>query len=104
PPLASVSGALFDPRSIAVVGASDNPGKWGYLLAQLALRGAHRRAVYLVNPARATVQSRHAPDLVVLEINPLLATPRGAVALDVRAIPAARKGECDGPAPHPATS
>ena len=29
--------ALFDPRSVAVVGASSVPGKWGYLLAEGAL-------------------------------------------------------------------
>jgi acyl-CoA synthetase (NDP forming) len=42
-------GRLFDPRSIAVVGASANPAKWGHWLARSALRGVERRAVYLVN-------------------------------------------------------
>ena len=32
---------LFDPSSVAVVGASDDPVKWGYGLARGALRGAH---------------------------------------------------------------
>jgi acyl-CoA synthetase (NDP forming) len=41
--------ALFDPRSVAVVGASDNPEKWGYWLAKGALSGRGRRAVHLVN-------------------------------------------------------
>ncbi|MFF4764646.1 acetate--CoA ligase family protein [Streptomyces sp. NPDC001292] len=40
---------LFDPRSVAVVGASDNPEKWGYWLATGALSGRHRRAVHLIN-------------------------------------------------------
>lgn len=40
---------LFDPRSVAVVGASADPMKWGYGLARGALRGAGRRPVYLVN-------------------------------------------------------
>jgi acetate---CoA ligase (ADP-forming) len=40
---------LFDPRSVAVVGASAQPAKWGYWLARGALRGQHRRSVYLVN-------------------------------------------------------
>ncbi|MEV8311407.1 hypothetical protein AB0P36_29740 [Streptomyces flavidovirens] len=35
--------ALFDPRSVAVVGASDNPEKWGYWLASGALEGRDRR-------------------------------------------------------------
>lgn len=43
-----------DPRSVAVVGASADPAKWGYWLARGALRGSHRRAVHLVN-ARSTV-------------------------------------------------
>ena len=46
-------GALFTPRSVAVVGASDTPGKWGYFLAKGALAGEHRRAVYLVNAGAA---------------------------------------------------
>ncbi|MER7400095.1 CoA-binding protein, partial [Streptomyces sp. NPDC000151] len=41
--------ALFDPRSVAVVGASANPEKWGYWLASGALAGRGRRAVHLVN-------------------------------------------------------
>lgn len=40
---------LFAPRSVAVVGASQNPAKWGYWLAKGALAGAHRRTVRLVN-------------------------------------------------------
>ncbi|MEV2266426.1 acetate--CoA ligase family protein [Nonomuraea africana] len=44
-----------DPSSVAVVGASANPAKWGYWLARGALRGAHRRKVYLVNRSGAVV-------------------------------------------------
>jgi len=40
---------LFAPRSVAVVGASADPSKWGNVLARGALRGSHRRPVYLVN-------------------------------------------------------
>lgn len=40
---------LFDPESVAVVGASGNPEKWGYWLASGALAGRHRRTVQLVN-------------------------------------------------------
>lgn len=42
---------LFDPRSLAILGASANPAKWGNWLAQNALRGEHRRSVFLVNRA-----------------------------------------------------
>ncbi|HJP75868.1 MAG TPA: acetate--CoA ligase family protein [Pseudonocardiaceae bacterium] len=38
-----------DPASVAVVGASNNPAKWGYWLAMGALAGAGRRRVGLVN-------------------------------------------------------
>ncbi|WGX96109.1 acetate--CoA ligase family protein [Nocardioides sp. L-11A] len=65
-----------DPRSVAVVGASDDPAKWGYWIAQGALLGAHRRAVWLVNRSAGTVQGQPAhtsvaalpgtPELVVL--------------------------------------
>ncbi|MFI8823351.1 acetate--CoA ligase family protein [Streptomyces sp. NPDC053431] len=41
--------ALFDPRSVAVVGASADPAKWGYWLASGALAGRARRTVHLVN-------------------------------------------------------
>jgi len=70
--------ALFDPRSVAVVGASSVPGKWGYLLAEGALRGEGRRSVYLVNrrggeilgrPAHASLaELPEAPELVVISV------------------------------------
>jgi acetate---CoA ligase (ADP-forming) len=48
--------AVFtDPDSVAVVGASADPTKWGYWLASGALRGRHRRAVHLVNSRAANV-------------------------------------------------
>ena len=34
---------LFAPASVAVVGASAEPRKWGHLLARGALAGEHRR-------------------------------------------------------------
>ena len=43
--------ALFDPASIAVVGASANPVKWGYHMARHTLLGAEQRRCYLVNPS-----------------------------------------------------
>jgi acyl-CoA synthetase (NDP forming) len=69
---------LFDPRSVAVVGASDDPAKWGNWLGRGALRGEHRRPVYLVNRKGGTVLGRNAyrslgelpetPDLVVVSV------------------------------------
>ena len=70
--------ALFDPKSVAVVGASNVPGKWGYLLAEGALRGKERRSVYLVNrrggeilgrPAHSSLEGLpEAPELVVIAV------------------------------------
>ena len=50
--------ALFDPRSITVLGASDDPGKWGHILAARALRSCGERPVRLVNRRRAPVLGR----------------------------------------------
>jgi acyl-CoA synthetase (NDP forming) len=65
-----------DPRSVAVVGASADPAKWGYWLARGALRGRSRRNVHLVNARSAVIEGvqsvpalddlPEAPELVVL--------------------------------------
>lgn len=65
-----------DPRSVAVVGASEDPAKWGYWLASGALTGARRRAVHLVNSrarhvlgqpcAASLLDLPDTPDLVAL--------------------------------------
>src|SRR5919204_6919937 len=70
--------ALFAPRSVAVVGASDTPGKWGHALALGALAGEHRRAVYLVNRGgreilgrpsyRSLAELPEAPELVAVAV------------------------------------
>lgn len=69
---------LFEPRSVAIVGASNDSAKWGAWLARGAIRGEHRRAVYLVNrrggeilgrPAFASLaELPEAPELVVLAV------------------------------------
>ena len=48
-------GVFGDPTSVAVVGASEDPAKWGYWLASGALRGSHRRNVYFVNSRAVSV-------------------------------------------------
>ncbi|SES01328.1 Acyl-CoA synthetase (NDP forming) [Lentzea xinjiangensis] len=67
-----------DPASVAVVGASDNPAKWGHWLARGALVGRDRRAVHLVNRGGGPVLSEptvrslselpEPPELVVLAV------------------------------------
>ncbi|MSO95517.1 MAG: CoA-binding protein [Thermoleophilia bacterium] len=69
---------LFDPRSIAVLGASDDPTKWGQWIAAGALNGAHRRDVWLVNRKGGEILGQQvyrsladlpgAPDLVVISL------------------------------------
>ncbi len=52
--------ALFDPRAIAIVGASDDDTKWGYFLAERALTAPGDRPVHLVNRRGGTVLGRPA--------------------------------------------
>ena len=70
--------AFFDPRSVAIVGASNDPSKWGQWLSRGALKGESRRAIYLVNRNGGEVMGRtayrslaelpEAPELVALAI------------------------------------
>ncbi len=70
--------ALFDPASVAVVGASEDTRKWGNWLAQGALRGETHRPAYLVNHRAGTILGRRAyasldelpesPELVVIAV------------------------------------
>jgi acyl-CoA synthetase (NDP forming) len=69
---------LFDPASVAILGASDDPAKWGNWLARGALRGAGRRPVYLINRNGGEVlgtraytsvtELPEAPELVVIAV------------------------------------
>jgi acyl-CoA synthetase (NDP forming) len=70
--------ALFDPRSVAVLGASAIPGKWGFWLARGAIKGTDRRSVFLVNRKGGEILGREAytslaelpeaPELVVITV------------------------------------
>jgi acyl-CoA synthetase (NDP forming) len=70
--------SLFEPKTLAIVGVSADPGKWGYWFARDAARGAHRRRVYLVGrnggevhgmPVhRSLAELPEAPELVVLSV------------------------------------
>lgn len=95
---------LFDPRSVAVVGASGDPGKWGQWIASGALRGAHRREVYLVNRKGGEILGRSAyrslgelpatPELVVVAVPAagLEAAVDDALTVGARAIVAISAG------------
>jgi acetate---CoA ligase (ADP-forming) len=105
--------ALFEPESVAVVGASDDPEKWGNWLARGALRGASRRAVHLVNRRGGEVMGRpahpslaslpEAPELAVLAVPPaaIEAAVDDAIAAGCRALVVITAGETDGDAGGP---
>jgi acetate---CoA ligase (ADP-forming) len=69
---------LFDPASVAILGASADPAKWGHWLARGALRGSDRRPVYLINRNggeilghavhRSILDVPQRPDLVVVSV------------------------------------
>ncbi len=41
---------LFNPKSVVLIGASNNPEKWGFTMLSQLLRGGYRGNVYPVNP------------------------------------------------------
>ncbi|MBU0995660.1 MAG: CoA-binding protein [Proteobacteria bacterium] len=41
---------LFNPRSLAMIGASGTPGKWGYIILLNILKGNYKGKVFPVNP------------------------------------------------------
>lgn len=69
---------LFEPETLAIVGVSADPAKWGYWFARDAARGAHRRRVYLVGrnggevhglPVhRSLAELPEPPELVILSV------------------------------------
>jgi acyl-CoA synthetase (NDP forming) len=73
--------ALFSPASVAVVGASDDPVKWGHWLAVRALRGGQRRTIHLVNRRGGHVLGQPA--------YPSLADVPGGAELVVLVVPSA---------------
>jgi acetate---CoA ligase (ADP-forming) len=102
--------ALFAPPAVAIVGASDDPVKWGHWLARGALRGEARRRVYLVNRRGGEVMGRTAhrslaelpepPSLAVIAVPPAALEPTvgEAIAAGARAIVVITAGAADGDA------
>ena len=86
---------LFSPTSVAVVGASGDPRKWGNWLARRALRGEHRRAVHLINRRGGEILGRTASrslleldapvDLVLVTVPEALLEPTVQEALSAGA-------------------
>jgi acetyltransferase len=71
---------IFKPKSIAVIGASSNQGKWGYRMLENPLRTGYRGFIYPVNPKEERILDlqayRHVNDIP------------GAVDLAVITVPA----------------
>ena len=75
--------AIFKPRSVAVIGASDTFGKWGYNLVDRPLKAGFPGNLYPVNPARKKILGLTAyPDLAAIpgDIDlAVITTPRPTV-------------------------
>ena len=81
--------ALFEPSSVAIIGASDDPGRIGGRPIHYLQRAGFKGAIYPVNPNRATVQGLKAwPDVQVIPG----AVDVAIVALPASQVPAALKG------------
>ena len=73
---------LFAPTSVAVVGASNDPRKWGNWLARGALSGEARRPAYLVNRRGGQILGRRAyPKVADLPVDaPPIRSPASAIS------------------------
>ncbi len=53
--LSSKLDKLFFPQSLALIGASDTPGKWGFSILLSMMGGGYEGRIYPVNPARESI-------------------------------------------------
>ncbi len=90
----SVLAPLFDPRSIAIVGASATPGKIGAMPLSLLLRHGYAGALYPVNPREAEIQGLRAyPSLDAIDAEIDLVILAVPAAHAVAALAKARPGQ-----------
>ena len=71
---------LFDPKSIAFIGASNAKNKWGYIVLNNLINGGYKGDIFPINPKESEVQGLKAyariqdipgkPDLAVIVIPP----------------------------------
>ena len=73
---------LFSPNSIAIIGASNTPGKWGNDMVVRPLQSSFRGPIYPINP--------NADEIVGLKAYPNIKEVPGAVDMAVITIPAPR--------------
>jgi acyl-CoA synthetase (NDP forming) len=72
---------LFKPKSIAFIGASNNPRKWGFIVLANLINGGFEGPIYPINPKEQKIQGLKAypsvadlpdtPDLAVIVVPPL---------------------------------
>lgn len=74
-------GAIFRPRSVAVIGASDNPGKLGFHVMKSLTQGMYPGKIFPVNPGKRAIfgieafgSLLHIPETVDLSVIVLPAT------------------------------
>lgn len=72
---------VFNPRTVAVIGASNQRGKWGYMLLEHIIAGDFKGEIYPVNPKGGEIQGKKA--------YPNINDIAGPVDLAVIGIPAA---------------
>ena len=89
---------LFEPRSVAVIGASDDPGKYGNRVMHSIIEGGFKGPVYGINPNAAEVFGRKAyptmsvvPErvelaFIVIPSSAVLGAVRDCIAANVRGI------------------
>jgi len=76
---------LFHPRSVAFIGASNNPRKWGFIVLANLINGGFKGQIYPINPRESRVQELKAyasvndlpetPDLAVIVTPPPTVPP-----------------------------
>lgn len=75
--------ALFDPRTVAVIGATERPGSVGHALVTNLFAGPSSRAIFPVNPKHGTVFGRrtfaHIADILDPIDLAVIATPAATV-------------------------
>ena len=47
--MSNLPDAFFNPRGVAVIGASSDPGKLGYAVARNLIQSGYQGAIHLVN-------------------------------------------------------
>jgi len=63
---------LLRPKSVAVVGASNTPGKIGYSVIANLLEGKYTGQIYPINPKDDVIQGLKAIQMLPLYLDPLM--------------------------------